>query len=137
MSFISKIFTGGVDINKALDIVSKGADKLVFTQEERADLNKETTEGLSQFIKDTASENTARSITRRYVAILVIVVYLIISLVIIAIGIWSTQKALELVKLTNELDLGTAFIAVIAFFFSSYMLKKFVPESRPKKGNQS
>jgi len=137
MSFISKIFTGGVDINKALDIVSKGADKLVFTQEERADLNKETTEGLSQFIKDTASENTARSITRRYVAILVIVVYLLISLVIIAIGIWSTQKALELVKLTNELDLGTAFIAVIAFFFSSYMLKKFVPESRPKKGNQS
>jgi hypothetical protein len=136
MSFISKIFTGGVDINKALDIVSKGADKLVFTQEERADLNKETTEGLSQFIKDTASENTARSITRRYVAILVIVVYLLISLVIIAIGIWSTQKALELVKLTNELDLGTAFIAVIAFFFSSYMLKKFVPESRPKKGNQ-
>jgi len=99
-------------------------------------LNKETTEGLSQFIKDTASENTARSITRRYVAILVIVVYLLISLVIIAIGIWSTQKALELVKLTNELDLGTAFIAVIAFFFSSYMLKKFVPESRPKKGNQ-
>jgi hypothetical protein len=136
MSFISKIFTNGVDINKALDIVSKGADKLVFTQEERADLNKETTEGLSQFIKDTASENTARSITRRYVAILVIVVYLLISLVIIAIGIWSTQKALELVKLTNELDLGTAFIAVIAFFFSSYMLKKFVPESRPKKGNQ-
>ena len=136
MSFISKIFTGGVDINKALDIVSKGADKLVFTQEERADLNKETTEGLSQFIKDTASENTARSITRRYVAILVIVVYLLISLVIIGIGIWSTQKALELVKLTNELDLGTAFIAVIAFFFSSYMLKKFVPESRPKKGNQ-
>jgi len=136
MSFISKIFTGGVDINKAIDVVSKGADKLVFTQEERADLNKETTEGLSQFIKDTASENTARSITRRYVAILVIVVYLLISLVIIAIGIWSTQKALELVKLTNELDLGTAFIAVIAFFFSSYMLKKFVPESRPKKGNQ-
>ena len=136
MSFISKIFTGGVDINKALDIVSKGADKLVFTQEERADLNKETAEGLSQFIKDTASENTARSITRRYVAILVIVVYLLISLVIIGIGIWSTQKALELVKLTNELDLGTAFIAVIAFFFSSYMLKKFVPESRPKKGNQ-
>jgi len=136
MSFISKIFTGGVDINKAIDVVSKGADKLVFTQEERAELNKETTEGLSQFIKDTASENTARSITRRYVAILVIVVYLLISLVIIGIGVWSTQKALELVKLTNELDLGTAFIAVIAFFFSSYMLKKFVPESRPKKGSQ-
>ena len=136
MSFISKIFTGGVDINKALDIVSKGSDKLVFTQEERADLNKETTEGLSQFIKDTASENTARSITRRYVAILVIVVYLLISLVIIGIGVFNTEIALELVKLTNELDLGTAFIAVIAFFFSSYMLKKFVPESRPKKGNQ-
>ena len=136
MSFISKIFTGGVDINKALDIVSKGADKLVFTQEERADLNKETTDGLSQFIKDTASENTARSITRRYVAILVIVVYLLISLVIIGIGVFNTEIALELVKLTNELDLGTAFIAVIAFFFSSYMLKKFVPESRPKKGNQ-
>ena len=136
MSFISKIFTGGVDINKALDIVSKGSDKLVFTQEERADLNKETTEGLSQFIKDTASENTARSITRRYVAILVIVVYLLISLVIIGIGVFNTEIALELVKLTNELDLGTAFIAVISFFFSSYMLKKFVPESRPKKGNQ-
>lgn len=133
MSFISKIFTGGVDINKALDIVSKGADKLVFTQEERADLNKETTEGLSQFIKDTASENTARSITRRYVAILVIVVYLLIALVIIAIGIFNTAIALELVKLTNELDLGVAFIAVIGFFFSSYMLKKFVPEKRPKK----
>lgn len=126
MSFISKIFTGGVDVNKAVDIVASAGDKLVFTQEERAETNMKATEGLSNFIIATADENTSRSITRRYIAILIITVYLFISLVIIGIACFNYELAEKLVELTVKLSLGTAFITVIGFFFGSYLLKKYV-----------
>lgn len=141
MSFISKIFTSGVDVNKAVDIVASAGDKLVFTQEERAETNMKATEGLSNFIIATADENTARSITRRYIAILIITVYLFISLVILAVAIFNFDLALGLVDLTNKLSLGTAFITVIGFFFGSYLLKKYVAptinQSNPKRLTKS
>lgn len=126
MSFLAKIFTGGFDPNKAVDLVKETGDKLVFSQEERAEVNMKATEGLSNFILATMDENTARSITRRYIAILIITIYLFISLIIIGIGCFNYALAEKLVELTIKLSLGTAFITVIGFFFGSYLLKKYV-----------
>jgi len=130
---LKAIFSAPQTIEKAVDKVGKAADTLNFSQQERAELNKETVEGLAQFVKDTATESTDRSITRRYLAIMIIAVYLLISLFIVAYYPFNHEVAKELVKLMLELDLGIAFISVIAFFFGAHMIRGFVAPKNEKK----
>ena len=133
MNILKQIFNSGKKLPDAIEMVREGADKLFFTQEERAELNKEVAEGLSQFVKDTASEGTDRSITRRYVAILIISVYLLLCIIIVVTYIFNENKAIGIANLVVKLDLDTAFLAVVGFFFSMYMLGKFVSDRKVKK----
>ena len=130
---LKSIFSAPQTIEKAVDKVGKAADTLNFSQQERAQLNAETVEGLARFVNETANESTDRSITRRYLAIMIIAVYLLISMIIVVYYPFNHEVASQLVKLVIELDLGIAFISVIAFFFGAHMIRGFVAPKNEKK----
>ena len=129
---LKAIFTAPQTVGDVVEKVGKAADTLNFSQQERANLNAETVESLAEFVKATASESTDRSITRRYLAIMIIAVYLLVSLFIIVYYPFNHENAQQLVKMVIELDLGIAFISVIAFFFGAHMIRGFVPQKNTK-----
>ena len=125
MSILGKIFTKPIDVNKAIDIVAKSADNLNFTNQERAKLNAELAENLAKHVEATVDESTDRSVTRRYIAVVIITLYVCIAVAVLllyAFGVDAVAK--QIVEITNVLELDTAFIMILAFFFGGYYIKK-------------
>ena len=125
MSILGKIFTKPIDVNKAIDFVAKSADNLNFTNQERAKLNAELAENLAKHVEATVDESTDRSVTRRYIAVVIITLYVCIAVAVLllyAFGVDAVAK--QIVEITNVLELDTAFIMILAFFFGGYYINK-------------
>ena len=125
MSILGKIFTKPIDVNKAIDLVAKSADNLNFTNQERAKLNAELAENLAKHVEATVDESTDRSVTRRYIAVVIITLYVCIAVAVLllyAFGVDAVAK--QIVEITNVLELDTAFIMILAFFFGGYYINK-------------
>src|SRR6056297_467249 len=74
-------------VDKVVDGAISGIDKLFYTNEERADAKKEIAKGVSKFVENTLDENTARSKTRRVIAIMIMGVFLL--LILAAAGVYT------------------------------------------------
>jgi len=125
MSILGKIFTKPIDVNKAIDLVAKSADNLNFTNQERAKLNAELAENLAKHVEATVDESTDRSVTRRYIAVVIITLYVCIAVAVLllyAFGVDAVAK--QIVEITNVLEIDTAFIMILAFFFGGYYINK-------------
>ncbi len=125
MSILGKIFTKPIDVNKAIDFVAKSADNLNFTNQERAKLNAELAENLAKHVEATVDESTDRSVTRRYIAVVIITLYVCIAVAVLllyAFGVDAVAK--QIVEITNVLELDTAFVMILAFFFGGYYINK-------------
>lgn len=126
-----QFFKGKIDIGKAFDTVTGGVDKSFFSQEERADLNRGIADAQVDFIKTTVSENSVRSITRRYLAIAIVGVFLLLLIAAAVAYAFSADYAKFLLELA--LTLNTLVMMVAAFFFGGYYAKKFVDSRRTVK----
>ena len=97
--------------------VLKFADKFSLTRKEKA-------EGLLEYYKTTLGENTLRSKTRRFIAILVVANYLLLINLSIALSILDFKEKADFVFNTANTSLWTAFVMVLAFFFGGYYLNQ-------------
>lgn len=125
---LKTIFTGmfgksTLDVNNVFDKVSGGIDKLNFSNQERAGYNKEAADALALFTKETLNESTDRSRARRMIAIAITAVYMLMSICSMVMAMFSPDKAKLLLDVSSSLNLDTAFIMVLAFFFGGYYLK--------------
>lgn len=119
-------------IDKTASAVSSGVDKIFYTDEEKAEtinfrleLAQKMTDSHIKLMEVTQSENSIRSVSRRICAVFVMVLTL---LMIIAIGVtykFDKEWAVFLLKIAREFNIGWAFLAVIGFFFGSYLASKF------------
>lgn len=109
-----------------------------YTEEERAEMTKTMNEGVAKFVSDSLNESTARSTTRRSVAIMWIQAQLLLIFATALTGIieyglimYTTGEPVH----TNQLVLAQfiwniaisevmfwSTLSVIAFFFSSYII---------------
>lgn len=154
MGFISAVkkvagfVTGGVpgvSGGEALDIVSKGTDglingidKLVFTAEEKADFvqkRSETALKMSEMhiklMETIGSENTARSITRRKLAVMTIETFLF--LLILSAGLWKVDAGWS-EAIFNRVEAMDGLVTGIGiFYFGYYGAKEII---KVVKGNE-
>ncbi len=105
-----------------------------FTPEEKARFDAKTAEGAAQFVKDSLSENTERSITRRSVAVTTVrYFYLLIAALII---MWKFDSAWfnATKELIIDFYLPQAFLLIMTFFFGGHYLNKYFEgkQSDPK-----
>lgn len=109
---------------KVLDTITSlagMASKYSFTNEERAEFNKSMADATVEFAKETANENTVRSVTRRKVATGIIYTWLFL-IVSAAYGwLYNPEWAKHLISVI-VLMTGAA-LSVVAFFFGGYYLK--------------
>ena len=128
-------FISGITASeKALGIADKattglisGVDKLFYTDEEKADsaiqraqIAKELSATHLKLMEATASENTARSITRRALAIMIMGVFLL--LLIASASLWKvfpggSAHILSVAMVLNNLALGVGFFFHILRYY--------------------
>ena len=131
MSKIGGLFTGKTVENATDNLLDKDNGLLTqvggwignmnFTEEERAELYQNLSQGVSEFVTSTLSENTERSKARRDIAIL----WIKVELGIVLMACFCAPINMELAKFYLELAFSTtmtsATMAILAFFFGPYM----------------
>ena len=111
--------------------VSKGLDVMVFTNEERAELNFKIGDQVTKFVEMTLNENTARSKTRRYIAVLF--VYLFAALLIAAAIFWKFDKDYSDFLLALAKEQSTIVMTIVVFYFGYYGFQKVIGDRAKKK----
>lgn len=123
----------GIDIaDKAVDGIFSGIDKLVFTDEEKADYSKEAAKIYLEHQKTTLGENTAKSITRRKLAVMVMAVFLF--LLLFAVAVYKYDSEWSKFSLQTAGTLSTGFTAIIVFYFGYYAIGNLMDK---RKGGKS
>lgn len=119
--------------NGLLEQAGNWIGNMSYTDEEKAEANAKLNDGVAEFVKSTLSENTVRSKTRRSIA----KVWIFSELIIVFATMAAAPFDVALAKFywsiaTSELMFwGT--MAVLSFFFGSYMLNQRLGISKPKK----
>lgn len=123
-------------INGAVDLVSNVRsmiDDSKFTTEEAMRANIEIADKMAEFVGDTLNENTERSKTRRFIAVMFMGFFLFLVLVLIVVWKFDKEWAEFIYKVLIDLQLSIAFITVIGFFFGSYMFRQYIGQSKKNK----
>lgn len=123
----SKIVDGAV---KVVDNVFGLIDKKKFTEQEASRFNLETAEAAAQFVKETLNESTERSITRRQIAVIYIAFFCALVLFVIIAWKFDRDWGVFILNVIRELQLGWAFMAVIAFFFGAQILRQYTGQKK-------
>ncbi|BDD10871.1 hypothetical protein FUAX_40870 (plasmid) [Fulvitalea axinellae] len=123
-----------LDAQKMFDTVTSGIDKMFYTNEERAEADMERVRAHTEYVKGTLEENGTRSVTRRYLAVMIMAVFL--GLVVGAVAAYPFDR--EYAKFIFEVatSIFTLAMMVAAFFFGSHMIRN-VMDKRKRNGRKA
>ncbi len=105
---------------KGLDGAISGIDKLIFTEEEKTEAGQKVIDAHLRLMELLAGENTARSITRRLIAVMVTGVFL--SLLVFGAGIHHFYPEWAAYVLTCAGSLSDVVLAIAVFYFGPYQI---------------
>jgi hypothetical protein len=112
-------------MDKAMDVVMKGGDAIIYTEEEKAEMRKKMAEIQLKHIELTNQENTATSIARRWLSMVITVPFVILTLgsaILELVGMESVSDHWQ--ELAME-DYSTLVMMVAMFYFGNHMVKSF------------
>lgn len=133
MGIVGKIFGNSNTVDKVIDNAARIADNLKFTEQERAKLNQELSDSLAKHAEATMIENTDRSITRRYISVAMIALYVVVVVLVIILNvIGKLVLAQQVVSACKELYLDVAFVMILAFFFGGYYANSLINKTSTK-----
>lgn len=110
---------------KVLDNVAKGLDALVLTDEERIQYNSKATELWLQAMKDDHESGQIRAITRRVLAFLIAVPFVLLCLASAIVYPFDPEYAKHLLSLA-ESNFGYLTMGVAAFYFGPSMVGRIM-----------
>lgn len=130
---VKGVFGGSsLSADKVFTSVSKGIDNLGFTQQEKAEFTKEMAEGLAKYTIETLGESSDRSRTRRDIAIMIVSLYLLVfvAALVLLLAFNNVASVRLIIELSNEMNLSTGFLMVLAFFFGGYYLQNLIGKKK-------
>ena len=130
MNVFRRIFSKPIDSDRVIDFATGAMDKLNFTNQERAEHNFKLAEAVSKFATETLSESTDRSVTRRYLAIVIVTIYLVILIGTIVLAFIDVNAAKIVQNIMGDYYMTTAFIMILAFFFGGYYLNGAINQKK-------
>ena len=136
MGFWNWLAGGGKAVETTADTintVTKGAvsglDAIFYTDQEEAehalkrmDAQIKMADGLARHVESTLEESTERSKARRWIAKNVFKLWAAMMLLTAVLMFIDENKAAKIVKVVKAFELGTAFLMVMAFYFTAYMI---------------
>jgi len=118
-------FAGKSDL---LDKAAAGIDALILTDEERITYNLKRQEAFLELEKEVNKQSMPRALTRRYLALLVTIPYILAVIIKSAIEFLSALAIIPLVDLSNvasTLELYTTpFSCIIIFYFGTHIVDR-------------
>ena len=121
MGLLNWLASGPKAAEKVLDAGVRGIDALVFTEEEKAELHKKMGEDWIELQKIMGEETTVRAVTRRILAVLVVVPFVLLVLSAAVAYAFSPEYATFLLALA-ESQFGILVLTVAAFYFGPHMI---------------
>src|SRR5688500_16654198 len=102
---------------KILDGTISGLDKLVLTEEERHDFMQKAGEQWLELQKLLGEETSVRGVTRRILAVMCVGVYIVLSL--LSVAVWKFDKAFAdfIWEVVNAGYYGYLALTIVAFYF--------------------
>ena len=126
-SIISGVFgnskDGSSNVMKVAEGVGGWIDGQQFTEQEKAEYNAKIIESYAEYMKLTVDENTARSITRRTIAIYVIKVELFLLLASVVCYRIDEGMAEYIYKVATGEPMNYLVLGIGAFFFGSHLVR--------------
>ena len=135
LSFITGAGKAADTIDKVGEGLVKGVDMLFFTEEEKAIYSANAGELWLKTQGVLAAENTARTLTRRYISVAVIYNWLLMNLVtfFVAVFLALAQKGIEVALslfTTINTVMGTVVLAIIVFYFGPSALGRIIETAK-------
>jgi hypothetical protein len=124
MKLFDWLTAGPKAAEKVLDGAISGIDKLVYTDEEKADARKEFMEHWLKLQATLGEETTVRGVTRRLLALLVVGTY--VGLSVGSVLVWKFDKAYAdfIWEVANAGQYGYMTLAVVVFYFGPYVFER-------------
>jgi len=116
--------------DKFLDGAMSGIDKLVFTDQEKVEFSQAAGKAYLEHQKVILKENTAKSITRRILAVMVMGTFLL--LLVFSVGIYTIDPEWSKFSLQVASTLSTGFTAIIVFYFGYYAIGNLMDKRNGK-----
>ena len=118
----TEVIKGGLEILKG---VRGMVDDSKFTDEERARQNSKTIDQGYELAKLHESGSTEQSLTRRWVAIILISVYAAVTIFIIVAGKFDRPWAEFAVGVLKDLQHDKAFVAIVVAFYGVHAMRTY------------
>lgn len=126
MGIFDWLTAGPKAAEKILDSTIAGVDKLILTDEERAEFQQKVGEQWLELQKLMGEETSIRGVTRRILSVMCIGTYILLSLgSVIA---WKFDKAFAdfIWEVANAGQYGYITLTIVAFYFGPYFLQKLL-----------
>ena len=136
MGFFSKLFGSDEVIKKTVDGVYNGIDKLVYTEEEKAEMRLKSANYFLKLLKAYEPFKLAQ----RFLALTVTIPYVFVWLISAGMFVWGgstgdnniVEVSKELAKWNNEV-LGMPVALILGFYFSGGMVEGIVDRFKKEK----
>lgn len=125
MNIFKWIFGAPSAAEKVLDGAVNGIDKLVYTEEERAEAKEKFLEHWLKLQATLGEETTVRGVTRRILAVLFCGTYVLLTLVAAAVWPWMKEYADFLWEIANG-QYGWIVLTVVVFYFGPYVIERML-----------
>jgi hypothetical protein len=134
MGILKGIFTkgSGIDPQKTFDTVASGVDKLFFTNQEKSEAAQKAWDQWLEWYKLSSSENSARSYTRRILAVIFSTTFLFMLLA--AAGAWLVDPDYATFLFNVAKELFPMVSGILFFYFGYYAVNSMIKMSK-NKGN--
>lgn len=114
------IFKKKIDPQKLVDGAMSGIDKAFFTSEEKSEAAMKIMNAQSEFVKSSLNGSTVSSKTRRYIAVSIVGVFLL--LLIWAAVVFTIDSEYSKFVLDLAGKLSSLVLMVAGFYFGGYMV---------------
>ena len=125
ISGVKSVFGGSKAVDELATGIIKGADALVFTEEERVAYNKDASQLWLEVQRVTATENTERSRSRRHAAAVIMINGTFAFWVILVAGWFVEGFGDYALALADRFYIGEMMFGVSVFFFGNQLLGRF------------
>lgn len=122
--------TEKIDPQKTFDTVASGVDKLFFTQQEKSEAAQKAWDQWLEWYKLSSNENSARSYTRRILAVLFSGVFLGLLIWAATAYLWNADYAKFLFDVAKELFPMVS--GILFFYFGYYAVNSMIKTSKNK-----
>lgn len=126
MNLFGWLMAGPAAAEKVLDGAISGIDKIVYTEEEKADLRAKLGDQWIELQKTLGEETTVRGVTRRILAVMCVGVYIFLSLFCVAVWKFDKLYADFIWEVANAGQYGYITLTIVAFYFGPYFLEKLL-----------